>query len=105
MPPASIATTRGIAHMATRRLAGPLGGTTEGPGTGRSGSPPVPGAGALLERGCIFFLPAQWNPLQLWCCFNGEDDARAPKVIAGRPKVHFFRTVGTDIGARATIEC
>src|SRR5271157_44059 len=101
MPPARIATTRGIPHMATRRFAGPLGGTTAGPGTGTSGSPPVPGAGALLEKDCIFFLPAQWAPLQLWCCFNGEDDVRVPKVIARRPKVHFFQTLGTDIGAEA----
>ena len=63
MAPASMATTRGIPHMATRRFAGCLGGTTAGPGTGRGGipcgSPPVPGAGALLEKDCIFsFQPS-----------------------------------------------
>jgi hypothetical protein len=91
--------------MATRRFAGPLDGTTAGPGAGKGGipcgSPPEPGAGALLERDCIIFLPAQWAPLQLWCCFNGEDDERGAKVIASRPKVHFFQTGSTDITAGA----
>src|ERR1035437_450655 len=98
MPPPSIAKTRGIPHMATRRFAGPLGGTTAGPGPGKGGipcgSPPEPGAGALLEKDCIFSFQPSGPRYNCGIASTVKTLNECQRLSPPRPKVHFFSDTG-----------
>src|ERR1035437_6577001 len=101
MPPPSIAKPRGTPHMATRRFAGCLGGTTAGPGTGESGipcgSPPEPGMGALLERDCIFSFQPSGPRYNCGIASTVKTLNEGQRLSPPGQKFIFFRTADTDI--------
>jgi hypothetical protein len=87
--------------MTNRRFTGGLGGTTAGPGTGNGGmtcgSPPEPGAGALLDRDCIFSFQPSGPRYNCGVASTVKTLNECQRLSPHGQKFIFFRTIGTDI--------